>query len=216
MSDIHAELRALMILRALQRSALHPTPIEVVHTIAYLADVMATVWKIPAMQDSLLKTADAPRSVRLHRALDRLIGRGMVAISQVSYEYRGGRAQLWADYTLLEERCTRVFKVLDVDPDWRAESHAIAEISLCVSALGRDQIQHAVLLDASYSDPRLDASSLLDLDPDIEGRRTPTQRANEELDDIARSAVGRGLGAAELTNLYVGHLYSILETRPRS
>jgi hypothetical protein len=212
MSHITDEIRTLLIIRAFSGGSLYPVNVDAVHTVSYLADALAAVWGITPLEDTVLKTGWIPRSAKLQAAIDSLIGRGMVDVSTVDYEQRGNRLDLTADYSLNLDLCSRVIAAIDRDPDWQLEFQALREIATCAAGMGRDRLPRAVLVDASYSDPLLDTNTVLNLEPDEGQTPTRTERANRELSRIATERIGRDLSPAELTNLYIRHLFPLTES----
>jgi hypothetical protein len=198
-----------MIIRAFERGAFYPTPLEAVHTVTYLCDILATAWGLQPLSRSVLKTSWVPRSSSLQAGLDRLVGMGLVEATSLEFQMHGPRHVLQADYGLIADRCAPVFAVLDKDPDWAREYSAIGEITYVVAAMGRDRVPRAVLVDASYNDPLLDSETVLDLRPDTQDRVTRTEAVGRELARIGRQEVGRSLTPAELTGIYVRHLYAL-------
>lgn len=211
MSHLRYQIRALLILRAMSRGSLYPAPLEAVHTMAYLADALASVWDLPVLDDMVLKTLWVPRSSGIQGALDRLVGASLTRVQNVDYVERGARIALQADYDLNEELVAPIFAVVDGDPDWSAEFLAISEISTAVTGMGRERFHRAALVDASYSDPLLDANTVVDLEPDMGDLPSRTQAANLELRAIALEELGRGLTPAEVTHLYARHLFALTE-----
>lgn len=211
MTALADQTRALLIIRSFARSAVYPASAAAIHTVSYLADALASVWGIRPLEDAVLKTGWVPHSAKLHSAIDALIGRGMVDVANVQYVERGARLDLQADYSLNDVLCGRVLAVLDSDPEWHVEFQALREISTCVVGMGRDRMPRAALVDASYSDPLLDTNTVLDLEPDAGEAPTRTKQANNEISRLAAERVGRALSPAELTNLYIRHLFPLTE-----
>ena len=81
---------------------------------------------------------------------------------------------------------------------------------MSVAGFGIDQLPRAALVDASYSDPLLDRNTLLDLDPDEGHSRSQTELANQKLSAVGLEWLSRQLAPAELTALYVRHLYPLI------
>lgn len=209
MSLLRYQVRSLMIVRAFERGALYPVPLDAIHTVSYLADALATSWRLKPLDNAVLKTQWVPRSQPLQTAVDRLTGMGLIRATKVEYVVRDSRHALQAEYAVDLDRAADVFAVLDGDSEWIAENTAIGEISFAVTAMGRERAPRAVLVDASYSDPLLDNNNVLSLSSGIDDEPTRTESAGRSLGAIAKERVGHALTPAELTSLYVRHLYAL-------
>lgn len=207
---IKYQVRALLMVRAFRETALYPAPLDGLHVVTYLTDALANVWKIRALDGAVLKTGRVPRSRGMQAAIDSLVGIGLLVPSDLHYVVQDGRHALHAAFSLNEEFSDRVLSVVDAHPESSAENTAIREISFAVAAFGNQRLPMAVLRDATYSDPLIDINSVLDLVPSAGGRATRTAQAGRSLDEIVRKKIGHSLTAAELTGLYVRHVFSLV------
>ncbi len=107
---VKREMRLLGILDAAEIAGSSPLPISAVHVIAYLADVLAPVWDLPAiLTPSILKKVGRPFFPSLQSDLDGLVGCGVVRATRVEYNRGPGDDwELGADYALNREFADRL------------------------------------------------------------------------------------------------------------
>ena len=80
-ADVERKIRLIVLLSAAENAGLYPTPIRQLHVLAYLANVLAPVWNMPVLDGKLLKKKGGPFYPALQQDLDRLVGTGVVFIS---------------------------------------------------------------------------------------------------------------------------------------
>lgn len=207
MDDISAEVRALLLVRGFAQTSLYPAPIEAIQIGNYFADALAPVWGGLALDKRVLKRAGIPRNRRIQSALDRLVGRGMLIPSGVSYDHTSDTPELRCSYELNDALTKRFSDTISTDPYWADAGTFVAEVAMAVSTLG-NRADAGMQLDASYSDPLLDIDTVVDLDNTQVGA-SRTIAVNERIGALAAEKYGRSLEAAELTNLYLRHLLSL-------
>jgi len=207
MADISSEVRSLLLIRGFSQTGLYPAPINALHIGNYFADALAPVWGGMALEKSVLKRAGIPRNRKIQTALDRLVGRGMLVPSGVSYEQTDHGPEMRCSYALNEPLTRRFTDTIESDAYWADVAMFVSEVALAVSTLG-DQVDAGMQLDASYSDPLLDIDTVVNLDAKQRGA-SRTVAVNERIAALAAETYGRSLEPAELTNLYLRHLLSL-------
>jgi hypothetical protein len=95
------------------------------------------------------------------------------------------------------------------DSEYARELAFVKEVVLALAGLGVEGISVAAPADATYGDPNVGIGGLINLDNAEEMTRTTevAQRFAKLLSE------DHDLGEAEVTHLYVRHLYSRLRTR---
>jgi len=204
------ELRALLIVNGFRGTSVYPVPVDAIHVTSYFADAFASVWKTPALTETVLKTRAVPRNRRLQDAIDRLVGRGLFIPTAISYSATPTGARLAASYSINRDLANRALEVVYADEEWRAQLDLTREVAIGIASLGHDRINQTVLADASYSDPLLDFNTVVDLGPD-DGEQSKTADANERLAAVALRTLGQTLTPSELTAFYIRHLYPFTE-----
>lgn len=207
MEDISAEVRSLLLVRGFAQTSLYPTPVDAIQISNYFADALAPVWGGFALDKSVLKRAGIPRNRKIQAALDRLVGRGMLVPSGVSYDHTLRGPELRCSYELNDALTRRFADTVSTDPYWADAAMFVAEVAMAVSTLG-NRANAGMQLDASYSDPLLDIDTVVDLDSTKVGA-SRTIAVNERIGALAAEKYGRSLEAAELTNLYLRHLLNL-------
>lgn len=210
-TTLHLQLRVVSILEAYRGSVHDPTGLGTIHSVAYFVDALSHAWGFSPIEDVVLKRSGLPRSPRLQVAIDRLVGGGVVIPHRVSHiEQDSGQWVLQGAFTLNEDFSTRILNTMAHDEHWLRQLTFTKEVAWSVAGLGADGTS-AVQVEASYADPLVDTNELIDLEPD-EGQLSRTAEVSRSLQVLARDRLGRPLSDAELTNLYVRHLYGLLAT----
>ena len=80
-------VRVLTLLDALSAAGLSPSTSRALHELAYLANVLAPVFDLPPLDASLLKRKSGPYYPARQQTVDRLVGRGLVEVLQLHYEF---------------------------------------------------------------------------------------------------------------------------------
>lgn len=202
------EIRIVAMLDALE--ALGETPVELIplHMIAYFSDALAPVWKLPILDKQVLKQA-RPYFPAFQEDLDRLVGIGLVAVSDVEYLRDGERSRLNARYELNRSFADRILALARSFPERANDLHFVKEVVNATSGLAVRDLSRVGTVDATYSDPMIDMGGLIEI------ARDPGEPANAS----ARVALRFGellaedgpLSTAEMINLYVRRLYARME-----
>jgi hypothetical protein len=211
--DLRFQVRALSILHSFASTFVYPVPVATVHTVSYFCDALSPLWNFEPLDDIVLKTAHVPRSARLQRALDRLVGRGVVTPSAVQYvKAHDGDYGLSASYALNYDLARPVVSVLKGDETLREQLTFVRELASSLVAMGPGAPERAVFLDANYLNPLAGANSVLDLQPDG-GQISESERAGHQFMELALDRVGSSLTSAEITAMYTEHVYRLLQAQ---
>lgn len=202
LARIQRQLRLIILLDAAEGAGLVPMSILRLHTFAYLANVLAPVWDMPAQDGKVLKRRGGPFYPALQRDLDRLVGMNIAVISDLGYSLdEAKRWHLEGRYRLNRELAS---SILGRAQQFEEENRSIAfirELAYALSALSDEEIDRAMTEDATYSDPLIDIGNVVDF---AEWRRLNyTANATLELGRLLPSAQAT-LG--EKLHFYVRHL----------
>jgi len=202
------QLRLLSLLDAASRVGLEPLPLRPLHIIAYIADAMAPVWDLPIIDGQILKRA-VPYYPALQADLDRLVGQGLVAVSDVRYASSGSHWSFDAKYELNRALADRVLSSAETFPRFSSESCYVHEVVFATSGLALEGLERVPQVDAAYSDPFVDLGGLIDVE------RDPGEGDNASAEVAFRFGHlltgDGGATTAEMLNLYVRQLYARLE-----
>lgn len=193
-------VRVVVLLDALARAGLVPTPARALHELAYLANVLSPVFDLAPFDAKLLKRANGPYYPELQLAVDRLVGRGLVDALSVEYRYlpEDRRYRVMAQYRLrrpqVQAALTRHGGV------FAEESVFLHELAAAYSVLSDDKLGLAALEDARYADNSVDVSEVIDF-----GEYEKISK-NFSRNAALTFAPGRTLEPAERLYLYLDHL----------
>ncbi|MGA3562128.1 hypothetical protein [Melissospora conviva] len=204
-ADFRSSIRIVSILEATRLAGFMTTPLHALHAIAYFADALAPAWELPVLERQVLKGGGVPTSPDLQRDIDQLVGRAVVLASDIHHLQLCGQWTLEANYQLNPRFSPRIIEAMSRDATLRRELKFVSEVVLALSGLGLPGIPNATQADASYADPNVDEGDLVELDGD---RPSKTSRVTTRLQELLGSS--SRLNEAEVTHLYIRHLYASL------
>jgi len=150
-SPVNRQARLILLLDAAERAGLTPIRVVRFHAFAYLANVLAPVWDMSPLDGRVLKD------------LDKLVGAGMVAVTEVGHvQNSDGSWQLEATYTLNRQLAEPAVELLSTFDDERQLRAFIRELAYALSALSDHDLDTAATQDAAYSDPLVSVGNVLD------------------------------------------------------
>ncbi len=203
-ATLRRQARILILLDGAAKAGLAPMGIIPFHAFAFLSNVLAPVWDMPAFDGKILKRKGGPFYPALQRDLDRMVGLGMVLITQVAHVREAdGKWRLEGRYRLNRQLSTRaVDYLLDLPDEGRFASFA-TEIAYALSALGEEELERALVEDATYSDPSVSENNVLDFGE--WKRRNPSANAANYFDNFMPGGMKATPG--EKLHLYVRNLH---------
>ena len=202
-ATLRRQARILVLLDGAAQAGLAPMGIISLHAFAYLSNVMAPVWDMPALDGKILKRKGGPFYPVLQRDLDRLVGMGMVLISEVAHvQDSEGKWRLEGRFRLNGRMAEPAVEYLRHLPDEQRFASFVGELAFALSALGETELEHALVEDATYSDPGVSNNNVLDFE---EWTRTnPSVNAANYFDRFMPS--GTKATPGEKLHLYVRHI----------
>lgn len=200
---LRRQARILVLLDGAARAGLEPMGIIPFHAYAFLANVLAPVWDMPALDGRILKRKGGPFYPALQRDLDRMVGRGMVCISHINH-IRGtdGRWRLEGKYSLNLNMSADALDYLGRLPGESRFAAFATELAYALSALSDRDLETALVEDATYSDPTVSENNVLDFGEWV--RRNPSTSAADYFSHLM--ARGTPATPGEKIHLYVRHL----------
>lgn len=207
---LRRQVRVVMLLDAAEAAGLVPLRILRLHTFAYLSNVLAPVWDMPVLNGRVLKRRGGPFYPDLQHDLDRLVGKGVVTISDVSHvQDESKRWRLEGAYRLNRKFADPILEALDNFPEERRLGSFIVELGYALSALSDEELDRAVSEDATYSDPMVSVDNVIDF-ADWRGRNYSANAA-EKFDLVIP---GGNATPGEKLHLYVRHLRRRINGEP--
>ncbi len=202
--SLRRRVRLLVLLDAAEAAGLVPLKIIHLHAFAYLSNVLAPVWDMPALDGKLLKRRGGPFYPALQRDLDRLVGMGVVVITGLGHVCDDdGRWRLEGAYRLNRALARDVLAQLATYDDERRFVAFVQELAYALSALSDEDLDLAVSEDATYSDPLVSVGNVVDFE---EWRRTNySANAARYFDRLIPG--GASATPGEKLHLYVRHLH---------
>jgi hypothetical protein len=161
---------------------------------------------VPVLHPRVLKRPKVATNPEVQQSVDRLVGMGIVLISDVIYTIDSDGVSFQARYQLNRDLAVPIIDAVQRREQGRRETSFIRELSLALLGLGTEMLWRATEVDAAYGDPNADVGSVIDLAPLTHER----SRAVSSADVLRELAEGATLSPSEVVNLYVRHLYALL------
>lgn len=203
--ELRRKARLLILLHAAEQAGVAPIRVLPLHAFAYLANVLAPVWDMPAQEGRILKRKGGPFYPEMQSDLDRLVGVGLVKISGVGHSRaEGGDWRLDGSYRLNLPMARAALVFLSEQPDEQRVEAFILELAFAISALPRWDLESALVEDATYSDPTTGENNVLDFGE--WAVRNPSASAARYFEQLQPQHLGR-ITPGEKLHLYIRHLY---------
>ncbi len=204
---LRRRVRLIVLLNAAENAGLTPFPIIQLHTFAYLSNVLSPVWDMPALEGKVLKRRGSPFYPALQRDVDRLVGMGVILVSNISHVLdEDQRWRLKCSYHLNHPFADPILKCIKEFENERKALNFIQELAYALSALSADDLGRATSEDATYADPIIDFDNVVDFaEWEIENFSANAAQYFGHLFPAQMTAT-----PGELLHLYVHHLHSRL------
>ena len=203
-TGVRRRVRLITLIDAATRAGIVPIPILRIHTLAYLANVLAPVWDLPVLEGEILKRHGGPFYPALQQDLDRLVGLGVTNLTELHHvEDLPGRWRLEGKYSLNYDFAQSVLDQIRKMPDEHEVWSFIHELVLAISSLSDDDIDEAMREDATYSDPYVTTGNVIDF---VE---RPNKNSSASAADYFETVLPSGdrTTPGEKLHLYVQHLH---------
>lgn len=201
--SLRRQARILLLLRGAESAGLYPISLLALHAYAFLSNVLAPVWSMPALDARVLKRKGGPFYPTLQADLDRLVGIGMVRISDVAHVRDSQRKwRLEGRYSLNPEMATAALDFLLTRPEEERVARFVQELGYALSILTTEQLEQALVEDATYGDPEISTNNVLDFGE--WSTRNVSSEAADYFDEFMPNGVTTTPG--EKLHLYVSHL----------
>ncbi len=202
-ASLRRRLRLIVLLESAENAGLIPLSVMRLHTFAYLSNVLAPVWDMPAMDGRVLKRRGGPFYPSLQHDLDRLVGMGVVLISGIGYSHGEDQlCRLEGSYRLHRSYSAPILESLLRFKDEAELIVFVQELAYALSGLSDTEIDGAMVEDATYSDPIVDFGNVLDF-----GEWRQVNYSSNSALAFDRSLPDRiAVTAGEKLHFYVRHL----------
>ena len=203
-TTLRRQARILILLTSAEKADITPMGIIPFHAFAFLSNVLAPVWDMRALEGKILKRKGGPFYPALQHDLDRMVGLGMVYISEVTHVRDAARKwRLEGRYSLNSQISSEAVEYLLNFPEEEKFASFAAELAYALSALGEPELERALVEDATYSDPSVSENNVLDFDQWT--RRNPSANAAHYFNRFLPH--GSKITPGEKLHLYVRHLH---------
>ena len=161
--SLRRQVRLIMLIDSAEVAGLAPIPILRLHMFAYLSNVLAPVWDLPALDGKVLKQKRGPYYPNLQYDLDRIVATGIVEMSNVGYTVDAAkRLRLECSYILNRRFANPILEAISTyDGEARALLF-IRELGFALSAFDDTDLDNAMSEDATYSDTLVDVDNVVD------------------------------------------------------
>lgn len=160
---LRRRIRLLMLLDASERAGIAPIRVRRLHTYAYLSNVLAPVWNARVFDGRLLKLRGGPFYPPLQYDLDRLVGQGLVIVSDFEHVIDAdGRWRLDGTFSLNYELAEDVLDTIEQLPQEHTIRLFLQEMAYALSALTESEFDLLTLEDPTYSDPNVAFENVVD------------------------------------------------------
>jgi hypothetical protein len=204
-------LRAVALVDAAEQAALTPVPVERLHALAYLADVLSPVWGLQPFDPVALKTDREPFFGRFQDQLDDLVVVGLLEVVTFGYieipNSSIGEVALRARYHLRyeAEHLAPLLSFIRADEELGRRLQFFVALASAVARLPDEEIARAVTKDATWDDADIPVDDLVRLrTPTGKRRSTRTDGTLAVFDEL--SPGGAPLGGAARLRLYTAFL----------
>ena len=161
--SLRRQTRVIALLDAARTAGLAPIGILHFHTMAYLANVLAPVWDMPVLEGKILKRQGGPFYPDLQRDLDRLVGLGIVTITNMGHvQDESGRWRLEGCYSLNHAFADPILRALDLFPDEAQFVSFLRELGYALATMDDSELDRASAEDATYADPVVTNGGIVD------------------------------------------------------
>ena len=160
---LRRRVRLLLLLDGLERAGIAPVRLRRLHTFAYLSNILAPVWHARVFDGRLLKRRGGPFYPLLQHDLDRLVGLGLVIVTDLGHVLdEDGQWRLDGAFSLNYNLAEYPLNAIRQFPHQQAMRLFLLELAYAVSALTESELDSLPDEDPTYSDPNVSYDSVVD------------------------------------------------------
>jgi hypothetical protein len=154
--------RLLQIVSKLESASGAHVSFQDIHLFFYFTNVLAPLWQVSPIADSVLKDSWGPYFPALQAEVDRLIGMGFFKVESFNFRRASSRARTEGYVTLDHTAAEPVLACLRELPDESSIESFLDELSFAYCDIEDTRRDEATLSDATYSDPSISNNRLID------------------------------------------------------
>lgn len=186
---------------ALERAGATPVSNRDLHAVAYLANVLSPLWDIEALEGSVLKDRNGPRSSALEQELDLCVGQGLLIVDALRPDPENP-ARLDATYRLNGRTARTVLAAITDLPDEKSVESYLNELAFAFVEIQPGLRDDAAQQDAAWSNPAIATNRIIDFGEHLERTgANPAYNAAQAFQKFAPAGVR--LNRAEKLLMYV-------------
>lgn len=202
---VRRRVRLLMLLDAADYAVISPIATPRFHAFAYLADVLSPIYDLSALSGVVLKRRIGPYFPDLQWELDRLVGLGLVDVSELRPVVEVAHAYLDASYSLRRDATDPILDLVHEDKVFAALRDFFRELAGALGAVPDNDLDATTQADVTWETGH--AGTVIDY---AEWRaRNYSKLSAERIEELARERFGQTgleLSPGAKVNLYVQYL----------
>ena len=202
---VRRRTRLLMLLDAADYAVISPIGTARFHAFAYLADVLSPIYDLTALSGVILKRRIGPYFPELQWELDRLVGLGLVEVTELRPVVEILHAYLDASFSLRREVVEPILKLVYEDQAFSTLRDFFRELASALGAVPENDLDATTRADVTWETGH--AGTVIDY---AEWRaRNYSQMSAERIEELARerfNGTGLELSPGAKVNLYVQYL----------
>jgi hypothetical protein len=162
-ASLQRRIRLLVILYAAELAGLAPIGVLQLHSLAYLSNVLAPVWRLKPLDGKIMKRRGGPFYPAMQHDLDQLVGLGLAHITQLGYmRDDDGHWRLDGAFRINHSLADPVIKrYIQFEAEHRLGIF-ISELAYALSALSEQDLIKITSEDATYSDQLTSFGNVVD------------------------------------------------------
>ena len=200
--DYQRWVRLLGIVDACRRAGVLPISTDSLRVITYLSEVLSPVWNLEPLDKRVLKRSNIPFLSYLQQDVDRLIGKGLVKVMDVSIVQLGDTNVPMPIVSLNSELADPILHEWRTLPGEETRLRFYFELAQAYSRLADVQVAKSMVQDATYGDPYVDAGQVIDLGEWKDSKETATSHVVEKMRELSDGKIG----PAQALDIYMQHL----------
>lgn len=163
--SLRRKVRIILLLHGAEQAGIAPIRLRRLHTYAYLSNVLAPVWDTRVFDGQLLKRRGGPFYPALQRDLDRLVGMGLVLITDIRHVIDDDNQwKLDGACFLNRELAGDAMTAIRSFPQELDNQSFLLEVAYSVSALKDNALDLLPGQDPTYSDSSVGYKNVVDFD----------------------------------------------------
>lgn len=202
---VRRRVRLIMLLDAADYAMISPITTSRFHAFAYLADVLSPIYDLSALSGVILKRRVGPYFPELQWELDRLIGLGLVEVTELRPVVEIANAYLDASYSLRRQVAEPILQIVYDDPDFVALRDFFRELAGALGTVPESDLDTTTQADVTWETAH--AGTVIDY---AEWRaRNYSKLSAERIEELAQERFGQKgleLSPGAKVNLYVQYL----------